>query len=108
MAKKGKEKLKEGLKKIYHEYKDKAISTFGEFLEEQAGNIVAWAKDITRIKKIIRKCFISTILAIGAVSVILIGAANLLEMYFQGIALGWWQVIVGLIALLGVSIYMKK
>jgi hypothetical protein len=107
MAKKGKEKLKEGFKKLYHDYKDKAMTLLGEFLEEQAGNIVAWVKDITRIKKIIRKCMISAVISIGAVAVLLLGISTLLAMYCPGIALGWWQIIVGLVALLGVSMYMK-
>jgi hypothetical protein len=108
MAKKSKEKLKEGFQKLYHDYKDRAMVLVSEFLADQAGNLVAWIKDVSRIKKMIRKCMISAIISVGAVAVLLLGISSLLAMYFPGIAVGWWQVIVGLVALLGVSMYMKN
>jgi len=101
-------KLKAGFKKLYDEYKDRALSMLNDFLKEQGANVIEMLKDMLKIRQIIRKCFISTILGIAAVTVTLIGAANVLAMYMPNIAAGWWQIIAGLIVILGISLYMKK
>ena len=109
MAKKNAgKKLKEGFKKLYSEYKDKAAGMLSDFMKEQGANVIEMLKDMLKIRQIIRKYLISVVLGLAASVVLLIGIANVLAMYFTGIAAGWWQVIVALITLLGISMYMKK
>lgn len=109
MAKKEvKEKLKKGIKKIYSESKGKVIALVGDLLEDQLTNLIEWIKDLTRIKTIIRKCFISTILGIAATTVLLLGIANTLVYYYPDIIAGFWQIIVGVVAIAGILFYMKK
>jgi sterol desaturase/sphingolipid hydroxylase (fatty acid hydroxylase superfamily) len=109
MAKKNTgEKLKAGFKKLYVEYKDKALVMLNNFFKEQGANIIEMLKDMLKIRQIIKKYIISAVLGIAAVVVLLMGLSNVLAMYFTKIAPGWWQIIVGLVILLGISVYMKK
>jgi hypothetical protein len=109
MAKKqAKEKLKKNFKSLFSEYKSKAMSLLGEFLEEQGANIVQMLKDMLKIKQMIRKCIISAIAGLAATVVLLLGVSGVLAMYFKSIAAPWWQVIVALVTLVIISFYMKK
>jgi|GEM_PF-3728381 len=107
-ANKAGEKLKSNLKELYSEYKDKALAIFGEFIQEQAGNIVQMLKDMLKIKKMIKKFLISAIAGLAATTLLLFGIAGVLAMYFTNVAAVWWQVIVALATLLVISLYMKS
>jgi len=102
------EKLKDDIKNLYSEYMDRVIHLFIEFMEGHVGSIVEWLKNITRIKQIIRKYVISVIVGISALTVTLLGVSNILATYVSSIPLGWWQLMVGLVALLIISMYMRK
>ena len=79
-----------------------------DFLKEQGANIIEMVKDMLKIRQIIKKYIISAVLGIAAVVLLLIGISGVLAMYFTRIAPAWWQIIVGLVVLLGISAYMKK
>ena len=108
MAKQPGKKLKQNFKKLFSEYKGKALELLEPFIEEQAANIIQMLKDMLKIKQMIKKCIISTIAALAATVILLLGISGVLAMYFKNIAEPWWQVIVALLTLLTISIYMKK
>ncbi len=109
MAKKkasGKEKLASGIKKVVSEYKNKAMSKVVEFVEKEAVNIIGWFKDMMRIKQIIRKFVVSTLICLAALVVMFLGIANYIA-ELSGVSAGLMQIIVGVALLIVAAIYKK-
>lgn len=107
MAKKAGKNIKKNFKKLFSEYKSKAMDILGEFLQEQAGSLVEMLKGLLKIKQMVKKMLISVISGLAAAVVLLLGISGVLAMYFTNISEAWWQVIVGAVVIAFVAIYNK-
>lgn len=98
---------KKGAKKFFSGLKSKAIPLVMDFLEREAGNLVAWVKDLMHLKEKIRKIVISAMLVLVGTIILVLGVTNYLAEVFL-VSPGLIQMIGGLLLIIAAKVYKKS
>jgi len=93
--------------RVYEEHKNKITGIVSNFFTQELGVIVEWFKDMTNVKKKVRKTLNYHAFLTAGLVVLLFGIAKLFECFCVTLICGLGFIIVGLVAIIIAIIYNR-